>query len=365
MQIQCIDKLGDFDKLKGRWNAIYTADPHATMFLNWAWLRGWFEVTAYPWLVLACRADESSPYVGFFALSRDATIPKYRFDLIRELRMGGNPLANYTGFVCLPEYETTTIAEFAKHLQEQMDWEMFHMDEVLDPRLDLFLSHFSSKHFSVEHRSGTPCMFIPLPSTWDNYFQERLGKRTRRDLRRSFREMESRNEFHITHVTADNLESQIETLLELYQSYWGRKSTYNLNRHRVIFRRFFDANSLWLAVISNAQTPIAALAAICDRQKKTFSAYLAGYGRDDAKLSPGKTLFGYSIKYALENGFEVYDFLKGDEGYKAFFGVTKRVTRNVVLTRKSLRLQFGNLLRDSRMRLSIRHLDTANQEQSA
>jgi CelD/BcsL family acetyltransferase involved in cellulose biosynthesis len=351
MQIRYIDNLADFDKLKSSWRDIYAADQHATSFLSWAWLRGWFQVTQCRWLVLACRPDGLSTDVGFLAINRDTTIPKYRFDLLRELRMGGSPLADYTGFVCSPDYETKAVEGFAEHIRTKLDWDVFHMDQVVDPRLDSFLDSFPSKHFKMEERSGTPSMFIALPHTWDEYFHGELGKRTRRDLRRSFREMENRDEFQIAHVTADNVDSHIETLLELYQANWGRKSTYNLNRFRVIFRKLFEDDSLWLAVLSHSNTPIAALAAMCDRQKKTFAAYIAGYGRDEARLSPGKTLFGYSIKYAIENRFEIYDFLKGDEGYKNFFAATTRFARNIVLTRNSLRLQFGNLVRDSRLRL--------------
>jgi len=44
-------------------------------------------------------------------------------------------------------------------------------------------------------------------------------------------------------------------------------------------------------------------------------------GFDDkfAKLSPGKVMVGYSIRYAIENGFQVYDFLRESERYKSSF----------------------------------------------
>ena len=70
MQVDCINDIDRFDELKAAWDTVYAADPHATIFVSWAWLRGWLEVTPYDWLVLAVRPDNASPYVAFLALSR-------------------------------------------------------------------------------------------------------------------------------------------------------------------------------------------------------------------------------------------------------------------------------------------------------
>lgn len=91
MEITIIDELKQFEELKTAWDAVYSSDEHAQIFLSWAWLRGWFEVTPNPWFVLGVRLDNSSPYVGFFPLSI-GRVQKYGLNLLRELRMGGSTL---------------------------------------------------------------------------------------------------------------------------------------------------------------------------------------------------------------------------------------------------------------------------------
>ena len=60
MPISIIEDIHEYDKLKPDWDAAHLVDPHAHIFVSWAWLRGWFESASDRWLVLALRPDESS-----------------------------------------------------------------------------------------------------------------------------------------------------------------------------------------------------------------------------------------------------------------------------------------------------------------
>lgn len=342
MQVEYIDTLHGFDRLKVDWDAVYAADSHAHMFVSWAWLRGWFEVTPYNWLVLAVRPDSRSSYVGFLPLGMRAT-RKCGIDLVRELHMGGSPCADYTGFVCLPEYEERAISTFAAYIQ-QLKWDRFHMKDVLDPRLDLFFNCFPSRKYDAQQVDTLSCPYIPLPESWDRFSLDFAGRWTRRDINRFFRRLEERNGFRMTCVQADNLEAQMEALLKLLQSRWETREQ-ALNVYRAIFRRCFENDSLWLSVLWDRTEPIAGLAAFVDRQKRTFAAYVAAYDEKYSRLSPGKGMCGYSIRYAIQNGFRIFDFLRGDADYKFLFGAVERFNRSAVLRRKSLRMTAGRLIK--------------------
>ena len=336
MRIDCVDDLDQFDELKDEWNTVYMADPHATIFVSWAWLRGWFEATPYEWFVLAVRPDSAAPPVAFLALSVDA--PRH------QLQMGGNPWADYTGFVCTPEHQEEAIRTLAVFVQRQLQWDRFHMRDVYDPRLELFLACFPQKGFHVQRNDGVSCPYIPLPDTWEQYLQDYLGRRTRKNLRRCMRLMDDRGEFRVTQAQEDNIERQVDAFLTLYQMRWGAQPEYALTRFRSIFRHCFESGSLWLTVLWDGDTPVSAMAGLVDRRKKVFSNYLVG--RDDrfAHLSPGDALIGYSIRCAIENGFQVFDFLRGAEHYKFSFGAKERLNSDTIITRKSLRLTAKKLM---------------------
>jgi CelD/BcsL family acetyltransferase involved in cellulose biosynthesis len=345
MSVSCIDTSDGFARLKTVWTMVYAADEHASAYLSWPWLRGWFNATtADRWFVLAYRPDDFSPYVAFLPLAQDHIIPSYRLDLVRVLRMGGSPAADYTGFICLPQYEEQALAAFATHIQERLAWDTFHMTDVMDPRLEIFLAHFTSQKFSVEHVKVTPCPYVSLPDNWEDYLQNFLGPKIRSDLRRSFRRIEGSGEFSVTEVGEHNFESHTETLLQLLKKKWG-KSEYVLQRHRSIFSSCFEEDCLWLKILWHGSTPIAGLAAFPDRHKRVFTTYMTAHSGDDQKLSPGRTLYAYSIREAIEKGFRLYDFTRGNESYKTYFGTAIRNNQNVAIIRRSLRMQSGTVLR--------------------
>lgn len=336
--VHCVDRIDQFDGLKEDWDAVYAADRHATVFVSWAWLRGWFEVMPYDWCVLvARRRDNSSSPVAFFPLRVD--IPGYR------LQMAGNPCADYTGFVCLPEYQEDAIKSLAAFVQRRLPWDAFYMRDVFDPRLDYLLDCFHHGSFSVREREGISCPYIPLPDTWEQYLENFLGPRTRKNVRRCMRRIQEDGELRITEVQEDNLHDQIDTFLELYQRRWGPQPEHTLNRFRAVFQRCFENNYLWLNVMWAHNTPISADASFVDRQKMVVYAYTGGWDDRFADLSPGVMLTMYGIQRAIENGFQVYDFMRGSESYKFSFGSEERFNRNVIIVRKSLRLVAKKLVR--------------------
>ena len=86
------------------------------------------------------------------------------------------------------------------------------------------------------------------------------------------------------------------------------------------------------------------MAAFVDQRKQTFYCYISGWNDEFAKFSPGKAMVAHGLRYAIENGFQVYDFLRGDESYKFSFGAKKQFNTDIFITRKSLGLTARKLI---------------------
>ena len=329
MQVDCITNIEQFNKLKSNWEAVYAADPNVTIFVSWGWLRGWFEVVPDRWLVLAARPENTSAYVAFLPLRINAGQ--------RRLQMGGNHLADHTGFVCLPEHKEATIPVFVHYIQQYLKWDQFQMRDVLDDRLNVFLNDFPSQQFILRQTDSTSCPYLPLPESWEEYL-EGLSSTTRRNIRYYTRQVERLHEFRVTNVREDNFDRQIETSLMLWRLRWGVKPEHFLDSYRTVLRHCFENDHLWVTILWDGVVPVAGMAAFIDKQNKSFSPYISGYDDRYAKLSPGTVMMGYGIRYAIENGFETCDFLRGDEAYKFTIGGVERFNTNVIITRKSLRM---------------------------
>jgi CelD/BcsL family acetyltransferase involved in cellulose biosynthesis len=346
MEVGFINNEHAFDDLKSAWDAAYTADYHAQIFLSWPWLRGLVQsFSSNNWLVLACKPNNNSSYIGFFPLRMENVTHSHRLGQIRKLHMAGNPFADYTGFVCLPQSEEKVIATFAMFIQRQLKWERFLLKDVADPRLDVFLRYFSRKKYIIQETDSTSCPYIHLPDSWSQYEENFISSSLRKNIKKYTRKMSKLSNFRISHIQQSNFELQVNTLLSLWQSRWGKKPEYILNRYREIFRRCFENNHLWLPILWDGTTPISGMASFVDYQKRVFSNYINAFNAEYAKISPGTVIVGYGIRYAIENGFKVFDFLRGKEEYKFSFGAKERFSRNLTITRRSIQLTTSKVIR--------------------
>jgi CelD/BcsL family acetyltransferase involved in cellulose biosynthesis len=157
----------------------------------------------------------------------------------------------------------------------------------------------------------------------------------------------------VTVAQADDLEQQIETLLAMWQERWGPHplGLENVDVYRTILRRCMENGLLTLYTLWHADTAIAAMTCLVDRQKSTVSAHIIAWNGRFAKMSPGTMMYGYSIQDAIQNGMQEYDFLRGDEGFKRDrLGAADRLNTSLLVTRKSLLQAAKDAFRRQRVR---------------
>ncbi|MDJ0732528.1 MAG: GNAT family N-acetyltransferase [Nostocaceae cyanobacterium] len=351
MQVTVINDFENLKQIRTDWEAIYESDPQAQFFLSWVWLYGWFHMKSKndPWFVLAAKPDDNSSYVAFFPLGMR------RNQEHGELYMGGNSMADYTGLICLPEYEEQVVHAFATYIQqnlEWLEWSVFRLKNILeaDKRMHLFAKIFANNGFEIyqyqvknkqDNTNNYCCPYISLPEDWEQYLQNYLSANTRQKIRRFLRKIDNSDEFQITHVNADNLEQHIHILLNLWQSRWrtrkGEDTEVFLKFLYAMLHHSFDSNCLYLPVLWHRDVPIAVIANLIDFNKKAFLFYVAGRDHTFNNPPPGIVLHAYSIRYAIQNGFKIYDFLRGDEDYKFSFAPKTRFIKHIFLKRKNVK----------------------------
>jgi CelD/BcsL family acetyltransferase involved in cellulose biosynthesis len=332
MQVNVIDKIEQYDQLKSNWNEAFSTDPDSTIFVSWGWIRGWIDTKQCDWWVLAAQPDSTSSYVAFMPLGMHQS----EKGAIRKLFLGGSghPGADNTGFVCLPEYVEKAIPAFASFIKGNMKWDGFKMRSVFDPRLDLFLKCFPQRSYYVEEDASHSCPHIILPDSWGQYLRKYLSKNTRKNLLSYTKKIEGIRDFRVTQAKEDTLGSHIEALLWLWQKRFGHKSEDILNRYRAIFRRCYENGCLLLAMFWDGRIPIVGKAAVVGKKRKAITAFTTAFNERYADYRPGNVLTGYFIRYAIENGFRIYDFGEGAEDHKFSFGAIERFNSNVNISPK-------------------------------
>jgi CelD/BcsL family acetyltransferase involved in cellulose biosynthesis len=332
MHLEVIDNLQEYETLKPTWDSIYNGDPNAHVFSSWGWLKGFFESTKNRWLVIGLKPSIDDDYAAFFPL----TIYNHKLTFTKVLQFGGSPVADYTGFVCKPEYVNEAIEKFSNYLINDFSWDRFHLKDIADNRINSLISKFPQNSFRIQEINCVCCPYIDLPNTWDEYLVNKLSRAARSKLKRRMNKLSLLPDFRSVEIDENNFDEQIDTLLTLWREHWEICSNGYIN----IFKRSFENNLLWVKTLYSGKIPLASLAAFKDEPRKAFRVFITAYNNEYSQFAPGRVLFAESIRYAIENGYRIYDFLRGDEDYKFRFGADTRTNSYLIISSNNLKIKF-------------------------
>lgn len=347
MPVSLVHLPDDFAALSENWNAIYALDSQAQVFVSWAWLNSFFDLAGVQWCVLAYRPEGRHSFVAFLPLN----ITRHQRGLVQHLNIGSTPIADYGGMLCLPGYENAAIESWAAYIRTRLQWDFLHTGDTFDPRLQQLCQAVAASDLDIGPVPSCDCPILPLPDSFDTYLQESMSRSSRQSLRRRIRGLEKLPGYRQSSPTTETLPQHIDALLSMWQQRWGH---YPFD-YRNLFQHYFASGRLWLDVLWLDESPIAALAAFPDPVRRTFYYYISGFSPAHEALSPGRVIVAASIRYAIENGYQAYDFLRGDESYKFSMGAQSRMASAWQVERRSMKLRLFHLAQQTKRRLQHLH----------
>jgi CelD/BcsL family acetyltransferase involved in cellulose biosynthesis len=324
-----IETLAEFDAERPRWEELERLDPNTTVFTTWRWLRAYFPVSKLRWSVLV--ASEDGVPVAYLPLARN------RSALDRELYLGGNPAADYTGMVAHPGHARAAIEAFADAI-DAMPWDGFGVSDVSDPNVDELVLALIARGAVLASRDETRCLWCDLPETWDRYVTEQITAKTRVNMLRVERRLqEALPNFRISEPTDADVDAHIDAMIEVNHARQGGNLANAKRRYGGLFRNAYDQRLLRLPIYWDGTKPVAGGAAFVDDERGWLGLYMIGFADEYEKLSPGKGIIGRAIRIAIESGYKKFDFMRGAEDYKARYAREVFVTRHYRLTRPGWR----------------------------
>lgn len=329
MPIDRITTLTAFDAERERWERLERQDPHATVFTSWSWLRAYLPTARYRWTILALR--EGGEAIAYLPIARTGSL------LDRELFLGGNPVADYAGMIALPSRAEKAISAFADALLAEK-WDGFNVCDVNDERLERLVQRLAERGIVVASTEETRCLSCALPDSWEAYVTHSISAKTRVNTVRVERRMaEALPNFRISEPTDADVDLHVDAMIRVNHKRWGGNLKRAHAKYGRLFRNAYDAGLLRMFVYWDGDVPIAGAAAFVDTLRSSFGLYMIGFDEAYDKLSPGKGIVGRAIRTAIEAGFARFDFLRGDEPFKARYASDVTVTRHYRLARPGLR----------------------------
>lgn len=323
MKLTVYDDVSVFEQLLPEWNQLLERSNNNTIFATWEWQFHWWK--AYQpgtlWIV-TCR-DDMGRLIG--------VAPWFIRSDAGERVVCGIGCVDVTDYVDIiidrdcTEAVMNCLAEFLVTYQSAFDRISLCNIPQNSTTYTQFPDFLKRRGFDTALEQLEVCPVIQLPGDWEEYVAS-LGKKDRHELRRKLRRADG-YAGDIKRYTVDdthNLDEQLTEFLNLMAASDPQKATFledekNLLFFKTIMPVLFERG--WLQLVFLTVDGDCAAAYLNLDYGERIAIYNSGLRRGvHDHLSPGIVLLGHIIRNAIQDGYKVFDFLRGSEPYKYDMG---------------------------------------------
>ena len=256
----------------------------------------------------------------------------------------GTLTPNHLDVIAAPAHRERTRAEFTKMvLEAHADWDVVEFDKLpADSETVEFLeTAFESAGLSTSCGVSAVCPYCDLPATYEEYFASR-----KRSIRKKIREVgrwlgrEPDRVLSLTRSEDESLDA-LAHLVRFHQARWQGKGYPGafadpavVRFHEQMVRAAWRAGYLRIHTLTIAGE-IAAVS-YNYRMGPTVQGYLSSFDWTWADAAPGVLLRNYVMERCIAEGATRFDFLEGNEGYKADWCTSERENLRLVAFNRTL-----------------------------
>ncbi len=338
MQIETIHDVAGWAALAKDWNMLLGESHLRVPFLTYEFQRAWWdhlgggEWTNAQLNILAARKTDGRP-LGMAPLFR--TKNKAGETVLQFI--GSHEIADFLDVIVRPQEHSAFLHAVLNTLKDDPTWEGLELFNLVDTsQTTVVLSELtvdSPLDFKVETLQPSP--YIPVPSSFDNYVAS-LDSKQAHELRRKLRRAAKNPETMSTEIVRDKdlLPAALEDFFAL-MCQEADKDRFLTPKMRAqmdaIAQAAFDNGWLQLFFLKAGNKRVAGYMNF--DFDSCIWAYNAGFDNRYAELSPGWLIMGEMMRWSIEHGRKIFDFMRGDEEYKYRFGGTDRFVQRVTITR--------------------------------
>lgn len=324
MQLTAYNQVSLFDDLRPEWNDLLQRSLSDRVFSTWEWQSIWWKVYQPGALwVITCR-DEAGLLIGIAPWFIEVHPVHGR--VVRSI--GCVEVTDYLDVMVDKTYVEPVLNCLATYLVNHRD--AFDVVDLCNlpedsPGYLRFPDILRSHGFEVTTKQQEVCPVIQLPDSWETYL-ESLDKKQRHEIRRKLRRAESEPGALDWYIVDEShtIEDEIDRFLSLMSASQQEKAGFLEDAQNVqFFKRLIPDvyRNGWLQLSFMRINGVAAATYLNFVYNRHVLVYNSGLRPGEyGHLSPGIVLLAYNIRYAIENGYKVFDFLRGNETYKYRMG---------------------------------------------
>jgi len=323
--------------LEEDWTALARTNASLTPFQTPAWLTTWWRHFANGDLHVLTYRD------GQRLL---AVVPCFLhvWNGRRQLTLIGSGISDYLDPLFQQDATEAVISRLAEHLCRCADWDVCDWQDLSCGTPVRQLAHHSS--LTLRASEDQVISAIDLPEDFDSYWSARSA-----DLRRNVRRYRAKAEAEAPlqfSVDARPSDALVDAVLQLHTRRWraaGQRGMVSANASAQFLKemsaRFAQCDMTRVFSLRFRDKIVAAiLGFILNGQ---FFSYMSGFDPEFESLGFGRTILFETIRSLHHAGVRRFDFLRGDEDYKSWWGAVTMPRCRLLITRAaSLDRDLGN-----------------------
>ncbi|NQU96417.1 MAG: GNAT family N-acetyltransferase [Chloroflexi bacterium] len=317
-----------FETIADLWLELLPRSPGATVFHTLRWQETWWRHfgDGAALRLLSLRDDGFQAVAPLMERGRVVSF------------LGGTDLVDYHDFITSEQPDSGFFDALMSRLAADGEVDALELLSVPDgsATLDGLPAAARAVGWRVEVETEDVAPRLALPPTWDEYMAS-LSRKNRHELRRKLRRLEGAGRVRFVEVAgAAAIAEGLDDFVALVRKSGPEKAAF-LTPER---ERFFRAVAVALAEEDAARLSFLEL----DQERVAVSLsfihgkdrllYNSGYDPQYRRLAVGLLAHAFNIRCSIEQGLQVYDFMRGDEPYKYHLGAEDRTIHRIVARRQ-------------------------------
>ncbi len=327
MKLQVIRDLAVLTKIDAEWSSFTRSLTGLTPFQFPVWLLTWWRYFGSGELRVIVFQENG-------AIAGIVPCFLHEWQGARQMTLIGSGISDYLEPAISLELTGEVTNELRCYLESASDWDVCNWQDL---SFETPLRKLSSCKLEAKAVEETECRQLHLRGEFAEYWKARPAS-LRQNVRRGRAKAESMAILRFV-VTSEANPELLDGLIRLHGARWqahGEPGTIAANRSADflvdIARQFAARDMLRIFALLFDEHIAAVILAFC--YANTIFNYVTAFDPEFEHLGVGRTLLFEAIRHSFENGYDAWDFLRGNEAYKSWWGAEAVPKCRLIITRR-------------------------------
>ena len=337
LTVQEIRRTEDLVNVRPEWDSLVAEDPDHTVFQTFDYVSSWLEVFGKdsPLRVLLVR-DRTSHKLA-------AIVPFYvkRQKGIRRLHMLCDTHSDYTQIVS--SIDPVLLGKVVvDHLKEASGWDCLYFNSFrAGTATDGLVQALETNQLIVQKSAVSTAPYLALSGNYEGFF-DRLPKNVRQDTRRQRKRLAEMGALAFVPVARESLKEDLDIFFRMHSERWrgiDSVTTFEIDGNRAFYLKIAERllRNGTLAFHKLMVGDQVAAMHFGYRNRDRFYYFKPTFSMAFKRFSVGRILMLELIKLSYEEGFDIFDFMAGDEKYKYAFTVMETPLNRAFVFRNGIK----------------------------